>query len=424
MATVLQVLDEFCDRINQPRESAYVTGTTPAARQFTSLFKFIGDELLDYQNGWPQLKRIHKFKTYAGIANYQLPGDFLRPLTGTQWGATNQVPMAGPLSNERLAFQTYGVNIASPFAGFQINGPQGYKITTTPYTQYSAGYFQISPPGQDSETESVIQYISSNYVWPLNWVANTAYTSGNIRTVHDEMWICTTSGTSSNTTGGQYPVYGWDNNVYWEPILTYVASELYFVGQLVFGSGNVYQVTTGGKSSAGTPSVSSGSETLGTVVFEFVSTPSTWVAGTTYEADDYVANAAGTLAWKCIVEGVSGLYEPKFFISLITSIQAPPLLMKKCNDGTAVWTLYREPYTPTADTDFVLLDSSLFVEGMRWAWYQAKKQDYLDLQKSWERNVKVALGRHNGPCIISAAGDVNGTDQWPVVGQSWSNIPG
>lgn len=423
MATVTQVLDEFCDRINQPRESAYVTGTTPAARQFTSLFKFIGEKLLDYQNGWPQLKRIHKFKTYLGISNYQLPGDFLRPLTGTQWGVTNQIPLAGPLSNERLAFQTYGVNIATPFAGFQVNGPQGYKITTTPYTQYSAGYFQISPPGQDSITENAIQYVSSNYVWPLNWVANTVYVSTNIRTVHDETWICTTGGTSANN--GQYPVYGIDNNVIWDPILTYVVSELYFVGQLVLSNSKVYKVTTGGKSSAGLPSVSSGSETLGTVTFEYVSTPSTWVAGTTYAVDDYVITPVGALSYKCVQAGVSGLLEPKFWISLITSIQAPPLIMKKCNDGTAVWTLYREPYAPTTDTDFVLLDTVLFVEGMRWAWYQSKKQEYEDLKKSWEGSVKVALGRHNGPSIISAVGDVNATGEWPIVAQgSWGPIPG
>jgi hypothetical protein len=423
MATIAEILNEFLDRINQPREASYVGASTPAARQYVSLFKFIGDELLDYQNGWPQLKRIHKFKSYQGIANYQLPGDFLRPLTGTQWDATNQIPLAGPLSNERLAFQTYGVNIATPFAGFQLNGAQGYKITTSPYTQYSAGYFQISPPGQDSEIESVIQYVSSNYVWAQNWIANTAYVSGNIRTIHDEMWICTTSGTTATT--GQYPVYGWDNNVYWEPILTYVVSELYHVGQLVFANSKVYEVTTGGKSSAGSPSVTSGSETLGTVVFQYVATPSTWVAGTTYATDDYVVTPTGVLPYKCLMGGVSGLLEPKFWISLITSIQAPPLFMKKCNDGTAVWTLYREPYAPTADTDFVLLDSSLFIEGLRWAWYQSKKQDYEALKKKWEGNVKVALGRHNGQCIISAAGDVNGNLQWPMVGQTWGGpLPG
>lgn len=413
MSTVSEILNEFCDRINQPRESSYVGGTTPGARQLVSLFKFIGDQLLDYQDGWDQLKRIYPFKTYQGISNYQLPGDFLRCLTGTQWGVTNQIPLAGPLSNARLAFQTYGVNIATPYAGYQINGAQGYKITTTPYTQYSAGYFQISPPGQDSVTENVIQYVSKNYVWAQNWAANTAYTQGNIRTIHDEMWICTVSGTSANT--GQYPVYGWDNNVYWQPILVYVASELYSTGQLVYSNSKVYTVTTGGKSSASSPSVSSGSETLGTVTFAYTATPTSWAAGTTYAAGDYVKTAS--IAYLCMQEGVSGLYQPNFFITRASSVETPQLILKWCVDGTAQWALYREPYPVTADTDFVILDDELFVEGMRWAWYLSKQQfdAAAQYQKLWEGSVRTALGRQNGATVVSAAYDMQSTFDWPVV---------
>jgi len=115
MATISDILNEFCDRINQPRESSYVGNTTPGARQYVSLFKFIGQKLLDNPNGWNQLKRLFFFQSYQGISNYQLPGDYERALVGTQWGVTNQIPLAGPLSNARLAFQTFGVNIATPF---------------------------------------------------------------------------------------------------------------------------------------------------------------------------------------------------------------------------------------------------------------------------------------------------------------------
>lgn len=295
MSTVADVINEFLDRINQPREASYVGATSPAARQYLSLFKFIGGELLDFSSGWTQLKRSYVFTTTTGEANYQLPGDFLRPLIGTQWGVTNQIPLAGPLSNAQLAFQTYGVNIATPFAGYQINGAQGYVIRTSPYVQTSAGYFQISPPGQDNITQMVIVYMSNNYVWPTNWVASTAYSVGDLVTGINNIYICTDAITSSTTR----------------------------------------------------PSVVSGDEA----------------------------------------------------------------------DGDGEWTVYTESYPVSADTDIVILDDNLFIDGLRWAWYQSKKQDYQDLKNQWLSSVRSALGRQNGPCEVNAGANMNAGWQWPMVPQ-------
>jgi len=305
MATVKEVLDEFCDRINQPRESSYVGASTPAARQYVSLFKFIGDQLIDYQDGWDQLKRTYTFTTSTGVANYQLPGDYLRMLTGTQWGVTNQIPLAGPLSNARLAFQTYGVNIASPYAGYQVNGAQGYIFSTSPYTQRSAGYFQISPAGQDDTTQMTIAYTSRNYVWPQNWAPSTAYTEGDIRTGVNNMYYCTTSGTSGTN-------------------------------RLTATSGTI-------------------------------------------------------------------------------------------TDGACTWVVYSEPYPVTADTDFVLLDDELFVEGLRWAWYDSKQQFSAanTYKERWEGSVRTAIGRQNGAVVVSAAYDMNSSFDWPVVAVgSWAGTGG
>lgn len=423
--TISDILNRFCDRINQPRESSYVGATTPAARQYVELFQSIVEQLLSFPNDWPQLKRLHFFQSYQGISNYQLPGDFYRRLVGTEWGVTNQIPLAGPLTNARLAFQTFGVNIATPFSGIQLNGPQGYKITTTPYTQTSAGFIQISPTGQDSITENVIAYNSANIVWPKDWVKNTAYSLGDIRTAYNTTWICTTAGTSANT--AQFPEFGRDNNIIWLPILGYVASELYFEGQYVFANSNIYKVTVGGKSSASTPSVTSGTQTLGTVTFQYIASPSPWVAGTTYTADTYVYSPVNTVGYKCIQGGVSGLLEPKFLYGLVSSNVAPPLIIKKVNDGTAIWSEYKEVYPLTADTDFVLLDVNLFVEGMRWAWYQAKQQfDAANQYKiMWENSIRSAIGRQNGPCLINAGTDLNSTNQWPITSQqNWGPVPG
>jgi hypothetical protein len=298
-------LDEFLDRINQPRESSYIGATSPAARQYVSLLRFIAGELLEYQDGWDQLKRTFTFTTSLGVSNYQLPGDFMRLLTGTQWGVTNQIPLAGPLSNARLAFQTYGVNIATPYAGYQVNGAQGYIFNTTPYTQRSAGYFQISPAGQDNVTQNAIAYVSSNWAWAQNWLPSTPYVAGNIRTGVNSMYYCTVSGTSGTT-------------------------------RL--------------------------SATSGTIV-----------------------------------------------------------------DGTASWVPYYEPYPLTADTDFVILDDDLFIEGLRWAWYESKQQFEAAQRHEarWRGSVRSALGRQNGASVVSAAYDIQGNFDWPVVSVgSWSGTGG
>lgn len=295
MATVAEILNKFCDRINQPREASYVGASTPAARQYVSLLEEVRDKLLELNDGWTQLKRIYTFTTVTDQAEYQLPGDFLRPLIGTAWGVTNQIPLAGPLSNARLAFQTYGVNIATPYAGWQINGAQGYIFNTSPYNQRSAGYFQISPPGQDDTTENAIAYTSSNAIWPQNWEALETYTEGDIRSGVNNMYYCTQSGTSGSTR---------------------------------------------------------------------------------------LSATSGTIT-----------------------------------DGTCEWVPYHEPYPLTADTDFVLLDDPLWVEGMRWAWYQAKQQfEMADrIRGQWETSVRSRIGRQNGVAEINAGYDVNNQFDWPMV---------
>lgn len=303
--TIVEILDQFCDRINQPRESAYVAGTTPAARQYVSLLKFIGNRIFKFNtSGWYNLKRTYTFTVSLGVDLYQLPGDYLQALAGTEYSVTNQIPLAGPLSNASIAFRTYGVVPVGVFTGFQINGPNGYIFNTSPYTQRSRGYFQISPPGQNNTDQNVIAYISKNYFWAKDWVTLTAYVPGNIVTGVANMYICTTGGTSGATR----------------------------------------------------PHV-----TTGTVV-----------------------------------------------------------------DGTVTWQVYTEPYALAADADFCLFDFELMVEGMRWAWYRSKKQDYAQELADWQTLLSTAVGEQNaGSALVNAGYDTEFSGQWPNVPDgNWSGTGG
>lgn len=303
MATVLEIIDQFCDRINQPRESSIVGSSTPAARQYLSLFKQVGEELLSYPGEWTQLKRVYVFTITQGTSVYQLPGDFFRLLTGTQWGVSTQIPLAGPISNSQLAFQTYGVASASPYSAFQINSAQGYIFNTSPYTQKSAGYFQISPSGQNSTDQNAIAYQSINYVWPRNWVTATAYSLGDIRT----------------------------------------------------GINNIYYCSDAITSSATRPDATSGTDT----------------------------------------------------------------------DGDGQWTVYTEPYTISNDSDFCLFDDDIMIEGLRWAWFEAKQQFQMAdrVKQRWDGSVRASMGRQNGAIEVNAGYNINNTlTAYNVPIGSWAGV--
>lgn len=305
MATIKEILDQFCARLNIPKQTTYVGNTAPAALQYLSLFKFIGDELRNRPDNWPQLKRGYYFNTTLNERRYQLPGDFYRLLMSTQWDTTNHWPMIGPISDANYAMREFAIVQSSTLKVYNLIGPTGYLYSTSPYNKRSAGKIEIDPPGQNNTDELFLGYISSNWIWPREWVANTAYSLGNIRT----------------------------------------------------GDGRVYRVITAGTSGTTRPSV-----TTGTVI-----------------------------------------------------------------DGTVTWEVYTEPYliesanTQLNDNDLCLFDDDLMIEGVRWAWYRAKKQGYEQERTDWENQVKGAVARFNGPVKVNMCADTYWNDQFPRTPEgSWS----
>lgn len=91
------------------------------------------------------------------------------------------------------------------------------------------------------------------------------------------------------------------------------------------------------------------------------------------------------------------------------------------------WTVYSEPYevnssnTNLNDSDLCLFDDDLMIEGMRWAYYRAKKQEYEQERADWEQQVKSAFARFNGPCRVSMSEDNDYLDGWPnIPAGSWN----
>ena len=299
MSTIKEILQEFCHRLNLPAPSSFVGVASPTEQQYLSLFKFIGDNLRNRPYQWPQLKRAYTFTTETNVRRYQLPGDFYRILDSTQWDTTNNWPLRGPISDANYAIREFSVVSLQTRKAYRLIGPTNYLFSTAPYSQRSQGGFEIDPAGQNNTDELFLGYVSCNYVWPKDWVALAAHSLGDLVTGEGYVYICTTAGTSGTTR----------------------------------------------------PSVSSGTEP----------------------------------------------------------------------DGTVVWTVYREPYlvTPTntklTDDDLCLFDDDLMIEGLRWAYFRAKKQDYQQERADWEEMVKSSFARFDGPVRVNMCEDITDYYDWPNV---------
>lgn len=138
--------------------------------------------------------------------------------------------------------------------------------------------------------------------------------------------------------------------------------------------------------------------------------PRNWVTATSYSVGD-------------IRTGINNMYICTDAIT--TSATRPSVATGTQIDGDGEWTVYTEPYAISNDSDICLLDDDLMIEGLRWAWYRAKKQDYAQERKDWEMSVRAALGRQNGAVMVNAGYNQNNNLDWPPspVG-NWSPIPG
>lgn len=199
MSTIKNLLQSFCYRLNLPAPTSFVGVSSPSERQYLELLRYIGDNLRNRPFAWPQLKRVHNFTTSTGVGKYRLPGDFYRLLDSTQWDTTNSFSMIGPASDGYLAARKYAaINVVTRKV-YQINGPIGHLYSTAPYSRRSSGYFEIEPAGQNNTDILTLGYLSCNWVQPIDWVASTAYTAGQVRSVDGYVYICTGNGTSGTT---------------------------------------------------------------------------------------------------------------------------------------------------------------------------------------------------------------------------------
>lgn len=140
--------------------------------------------------------------------------------------------------------------------------------------------------------------------------------------------------------------------------------------------------------------------------------PRDWVASTAYTAGN-------------IRSGVGYMYRASN--SATSGSTRPDWTTGSDTDGAVTWAVYTEPYevnstnTNLNDSDLCLFDDDLMIEGMRWAYFRAKKQDYEQERSDWEQMVKSAYARFNGPVRVSMCEQIDDYFEWPnVPSGSWN----
>lgn len=406
--TLLAIAQKCAARLQITNPSSFYGSTNNNYILLLAMINRAIDEISD-DFEWPELTRHYPFKLIDGQDSYPLPGDYDRRINETLWNKDQHWPLIGPITPQVWEQYINGLITTLPRQRFRVKGANISQFAINPV-----------PDGVTGQV-MVYEYITKNSRRPVAWAANTAYTTSSYVFYNGLILKGAVNGTS-NADAGRPPVYGVDNTVLWDAIPDYVASQIYYENDYVYANSNVYKITTPGLSSAGSPSVASGSETLGTVVFEFVSTPSAWAGGTAYEVDDYAV--ANSHALKCTQDGTSGRLAPKFYavygaVTTSTGILAPPTVTKKIADGAGalVWDVYESTYDFTADTDEVLLNNQAIIDGACWRFLQARGFDYeLDRQIALEQldSIKTNL---QGASTVSMSYQAY---SWPWCIGNWS----
>lgn len=419
--TVKQVIDEFCYRNNIPTKSAYATGTDATSLQYVSLLKYIGEQLLSQPYAWVALKRSYMFVTQTNVRLYPLPGDFHRMCESTPFDSSNQWPMRGPISDYNYTIRSLALVSLQTRKAFRnigkINGIIHSRIVNE-YQPNSQMYMETDPAGANEVNLLQLEYISKNWILPKNWAYATAYTTAapDLVNVQGNVYRCITNGTSvalpaiPPTLNG---AVGSDGNSQWLFVVysSWVTATVYSVGNYVKTSANRYYICTTGGTSASEPTAETSDVTDGTVIWDYIDAPA-WAANTQYTGGDYVSSGAylylNLSYFSDSSNSVSGKYAPAWFYNQTTQKWTIP-------DGTAVWTWDQQEFTLTADTDIVMFDKDLLVDGMSWAYLRSKGMSYEDIRRDWEADVQSAAGRANGPIRINAADSFDEAyDVWPL----------
>lgn len=123
-STVLQVVQAAAVEMGLTAPNSALSNPNDlTALQMAALYNATG-EMLVKRRVWRELLSTHTFTTVNGQAAYDLPADFARSISQTEWDRTNRWPLVGPETAQQWQWVQSGVLSTGPRERFQLQGNQ------------------------------------------------------------------------------------------------------------------------------------------------------------------------------------------------------------------------------------------------------------------------------------------------------------
>lgn len=153
MTTLLQLMINAVDELgNIARPTIVIASTDRTIQRMVVLANREGRDLA--KTNWTILQKLYTFSTVASTQEYDLPSDYDRLITDTEWNRSTSAPLIGPLSpQEWQVIESGGIGSVSVGSRYRIQ-----RSTVSG----NARKFRVSPTPSSVETLA-FEYISTNW---------------------------------------------------------------------------------------------------------------------------------------------------------------------------------------------------------------------------------------------------------------------
>lgn len=182
--TLLTLLTDAANETGITPPTSVVGSSNLETKQLLSLVYREGEHLrMAYD--WPQLTKEYTFSTTNGTAAYALPDDFERFANGTFWDRSHHWEMMGPISAIEWQQIKSGTATSAPRRRFRIKGASDTR-------------FYLDPTPTSTDT-LVFEYISQNWILPLEWSASATFTAGSYCSYNGNIYKTSSGGVTGST---------------------------------------------------------------------------------------------------------------------------------------------------------------------------------------------------------------------------------
>jgi len=142
LATATYIINTACQELGLPPVSLNSADGDATGYQSLGMLNALGDELVKVKD-WQFLMKEMGFVGDGVTESFPMPADFGRQVNQTEWNASAQRPMIGPVSPQVWAWQQFGIVAAGFFFRYRINHNK-YQVFPIPGAGQTFAMYYIS----------------------------------------------------------------------------------------------------------------------------------------------------------------------------------------------------------------------------------------------------------------------------------------